>query len=91
MIKSVEIKEVLSEMAFLLADCNMSDWSNILLRLCTYIDDDPQDAIYRILNLYGGMGSLNDLVLCKNGQMLQAENDIFDELRTRLYELSVSH
>ncbi|UGA49252.1 MULTISPECIES: hypothetical protein [Dickeya] len=91
MIKSVEIKEVLNEMAFLLADCNMSDWSHILLRLCNYIDDDPQDAIYRILNLYGGMGSLNDLVLCKDGQMLQAENDIFDELRTRLYELSVSH
>lgn len=91
MIKSFEIKEVLNEMAFLLADCNMSDWSNILLRLRNYIDDDPQDAIYRILNLYGGMGSLNDLVLCKNGQMLQVENDLFDELRTRLYELSVSH
>ncbi|WP_315710643.1 DUF6966 domain-containing protein [Brenneria uluponensis] len=91
MIKSVEIKEVLNEMAFLLVDCNMNDWSHILLRLCNYIDDDPQDAIYRILNLYSGMGSLNDLVLCKNGQMLQAENDIFDELRTRLYELSVSH
>lgn len=91
MIKSVEIKEILSEMAFLLADCNVNDWSNILLRLHSYIDDDPQDAIYRILNLYGGMGSLNDLVLCKNGQILQTENDIFDELRTRLYELSVSH
>ncbi|MDY4347554.1 DUF6966 domain-containing protein [Pectobacterium brasiliense] len=91
MIKYVEIKEILSEMAFLLADCNMRDWSNILQRLCHYIDDDPQDAIYRILDLYGGMGSLNDLVLYKNGQILQAENDIFDELRTRLHELSVSH
>ncbi|KML67181.1 DUF6966 domain-containing protein [Pectobacterium peruviense] len=90
MIKNIEIKEILSEMAFLLSGNNMSEWSSILLRLCSYIDDDPQDAIYRILNFYGGMGSLNDLVLCENGKMLQTENDVFDELRTRLYELSVS-
>lgn len=90
MTRSIEIKDILNEMASLLADCDMNDWSGMLLRLRAYIDDDWLDAIYRILNLYGGMGSLNDLVLCKNGQMLQAENDTFDNLRTRLYALSVS-
>lgn len=90
MTKSIEIKAVLNEMAFLLADCDMNDWSGMLLRLRAYMDEDRQDAIYRILNLYGGMGSLNDLVLCKNGQMLKAENDTFAELRTRLYTLAVS-
>ncbi|WP_434998805.1 DUF6966 domain-containing protein [Pectobacterium brasiliense] len=88
--KSIEIKDILNEMASLLADRDMNDWSGMLLRLRAYIDDDWLDAIYRILNLYGGMGSLNDLVLYKNGQMLQVENDIFDKLRTRLYALSVS-
>ncbi|MBQ4774088.1 hypothetical protein F9U44_21570 [Pectobacterium versatile] len=89
MTRSIEIKDILNEMVILLADCDMNDWSSMLLRLRAYIDD-WLDAIYRILNLYGGMGSLNDLVLCKNGQMLQAENDTFNELRTRLYALSVS-
>ncbi|MDX6914709.1 hypothetical protein R9X49_06265 [Pectobacterium carotovorum] len=90
MTKLVEIKVVLNEMAFLLADCDMNDWSGMLLRLRAYLDEDRQDAIYSILNLYGGMGSLNDLVLCKNGQMLKAENDTFAELRTRLYMLTMS-
>ncbi|AFR03392.1 MULTISPECIES: DUF6966 domain-containing protein [Pectobacterium] len=90
MTRSIEIKDILNEMARLLTDCDMNDWSGMLLRLRAYIDDDWLDAIYRILNLYGGMGSLNDLVLYKNGQMLQAENDTFDNLRTRLYALSVS-
>ncbi|MEQ9867278.1 DUF6966 domain-containing protein [Pectobacterium aroidearum] len=90
MTKSIEIKAALNEMAFLLADCDMNDWSEMLLRLRAYMDEERQDAIYRILNLYGGMGSLNDLVLCKNGQMLKAENDTFAELRTHLYTLAVS-
>lgn len=37
--------------------------------------------------MYGGMGSLNDIVLYKNGQPLIAENDEFDALRTELYNL----
>lgn len=87
MIKSDEIKAVLIVMANLLSECSLSEWSNLLQRLSAYIDDDPEEAIYKIRTLYGGQGSLNDLVLYKNGKLLYKENDRFDELRETLYNL----
>ena len=87
MIKSDEIKAVLIVMANLLSECNLNEWSNLLQRLSVYIDDDPEEAIYNIRTLYGGQGSLNDLVLYKNGKLLYKENDRFDELRENLYNL----
>ncbi|WP_420107405.1 DUF6966 domain-containing protein [Leclercia adecarboxylata] len=39
------------------------------------------------LNLYGGMGSLNDLVLYRNGKVLMSENDELDQLRRDLFNL----
>ena len=37
--------------------------------------------------MYSGMGSLNDVVLSKDGKILKKENDNLDDLRERLYQL----
>ena len=37
--------------------------------------------------MYGGMGSLNDIVLYVNGRLSIEENNEFDVLRAQLYDL----
>ncbi|MCY1279426.1 hypothetical protein D9M68_214320 [compost metagenome] len=64
----------------------VDDWANIFERLRDELAVNPEDVESKILSMYGGMGSLNDLVLYKNGRPLLAENNEFDALRTRLYE-----
>lgn len=48
---------------------------------------DPDDTKHTFRNLYGGMGSLNDLVLYRNGKVLMSENDELDQLRSDLFNL----
>jgi hypothetical protein len=43
-------------------------------------------GLRRLLGLFGGMGSLNDLVLQQGGTPLLAENDELDALRTSAWE-----
>lgn len=42
-------------------------------------------AVREVLNLYGGMGSINDIVLYGNMGILVNENDEFNYLRTKLF------
>ena len=44
------------------------------------------DFIIKIRNLYGGMGSFNDLVLSKNYIPLIEENNKLEKLKAELYE-----
>lgn len=85
-----EIKTTLIKMSSILDECGKPDWSRCLLKMDRYIDDDPEEAIFKLLSLYGGMGSLNDIVLYKEGNILEDENDLFDKLKKRLYELCYS-
>ncbi|AIR07374.1 hypothetical protein JT31_22995 [Cedecea neteri] len=82
-----EIESILDEMCRILKECNLERWANILLDIKKMVRHDTKEARYSIMSLYGGMGSLNDLVLFKDGVMLVEENDVFDELRNRLYHL----
>lgn len=45
-------------------------------------------GLQRFLELFGGMGSLNDLVLHQDGKLLSGENDELDRLRERAWELA---
>lgn len=47
------------------------------------------DLYHKILELYGGMLSLNDFVLHKDGVPLQAENDEFQRLINGLHEATI--
>jgi hypothetical protein len=84
-IQNIEI--VLKRMAELLRLGARDDWANALEKCHGEIGNSPNVTAARILSMYGGMGSLNDLVLYRNGQLLVAENDALDALRSELYQL----
>lgn len=87
MTRNKNIQLTLSRMAELLRSTNTIDWAMSLEKLCIEIDNASDFPMGSILGLFGGMGSLNDLVLYRHGVLLVKENDEFDILRSRLYEL----
>ncbi len=89
--KIMELKIVIKEMIPMLKDSLYHDLANTLSQLYIYLDDDPEEAIYRLHSLFGGMGSLNDVVLQKNGKPLVAPNKRFNQLSNTLYNLCVTH
>ena len=82
-----EIEKVLARMAELFRTGERYEWAKVFEKLQEQIATDPVDTVLNIRHSYGGMGSLNDIVLHKNGQPLVAENDEFDALNTKLYKL----
>lgn len=81
------IKIVLEKMVELLRLGSSDDWANVIEKCNREIGISPTDTARRILSMYGGMGSLNDLVLHRNRQPLAKENDELDALRLELYQL----
>ncbi|GAC1569313.1 MAG: hypothetical protein NVS3B3_23610 [Aquirhabdus sp.] len=63
------------------------EWANALEKFSKEIRISPDATAARILAMYGGMGSLNDLILYKNGQPSALENIELDALRSELYQL----
>jgi hypothetical protein len=82
-----DIAAVLKRMAHLLRLGERDDWANAFEKFKSEIENSPNDIAAGILSMYGGMGSLNDLVLYRHGQPLIAENVELDELRSELYQL----
>lgn len=48
--------------------------------------EEGREVRRKILSMYGGMGSFNDLVFHKDGKPLGKENDELDVLRRELYK-----
>ena len=82
-----QIEVVLSRMRDLLHAGALNDWANALEGCILSLSSDPAGVRSRILSMFGGMGSLNDLVLYKNGQPMIRENNELDDLRSELYRL----
>lgn len=78
---------VLEEMAILLDMAAIRDWAECLRRVGSYSEPEETTLYSAVLRMYGGSGSLNDIVLYHDGELLKAENDRFDELRSELYLL----
>ncbi len=87
MTDTFSIKNTLKRMADLIRLGGSSDWEKALDRFASRIDADQDGTLSEILSTFGGMGSLNDIVLYANGQPLAKENAEFDILRRRLYDL----
>jgi hypothetical protein len=81
------IQAVLSRMVELLCIGGLQDWGGALEKFQDEIATEPGVTISNILSLYGGMGSLNDLILYSNGKPLVSENNELDALRSQLYDL----
>ena len=82
-----EIRDTLSRMIELLMLGGGNQWATALSRCYEGLNDAPDETIRTIFGMFGGGGSLNDVVLSSNGKMLVAENDEFYELRSELFRL----
>jgi len=85
------IKKDLNNIHALLASINEDYWSDIihdyLFRLGDVKNSEELKSVAReLLKFYGGMGSLNDLVLFQNGKMLSEENVRLDKLRHKMFQ-----
>jgi len=85
--KTTLIVDKMQRMATLLESGGYSEWSASIFKLAKKYELAPDDTKYIFLNFYGGMGSLNDVVLYRNGSILMSENDELDQLRRDLFNL----
>lgn len=63
------------------------NWAISLETIESELEADPAEAKSRILLMFGGMGSFNDLVLYRDGKALFQENEELARLRTEIYSL----
>jgi hypothetical protein len=85
--KTDEIKEIMTKIIIILLDAGMADWSAAITKLSHEMDVDPDCAKKKVLRLYGGMGSFNDIIIYKNGELLVKKTNEFYELKMNLFEL----
>ncbi|MBA4078302.1 MAG: hypothetical protein C0508_24960 [Cyanobacteria bacterium PR.023] len=85
------MKTVLEKIVNLLRSGDCEDWAATMEKISSEIEENPEYATSRILALYGGMGSFNDIVLCSNDLPLIKENDELDELGGELFDLCYSY
>lgn len=84
---SKAIKNKIERMAVLLELGGYADWSASIFKLAKQYEIEPDVTRHSLLGLFGGMGSLNDLVLYSKGKVLIDENEELDQLRSNLFNL----
>ncbi|MDZ3994866.1 DUF6966 domain-containing protein [Pseudomonas sp. Teo4] len=82
-----QIIQIMARLSELLRLGNEDEWVTRVDQYRMELPKDSSHVLSKILRLYGGMGSLTDIVLYRNGQPLISENNELAELRTKLYEL----
>lgn len=87
---TLEIKLTLVRMSELLHLGGYPDWSTSLKSLSDRAENKPDETCATVVGMFGGMGSLNDLVLYKGSLPLRQENEELDTLRAKLYSLCKS-
>jgi hypothetical protein len=87
MTNATQIRSVLSRLAAILHSCGNNNWAATLETFDSEMLSDPAGTAARITGIFGGMGSFNDVVLYRGGQVAHGENEELDRLRTELYAL----
>lgn len=82
-------ERILSRLAELLFDENVqSDWGRKLMNLADKKTLAVEDFRWQIKGMYGGMGSLSDIVIMgPDGKADRKANNEFADLRSELYNL----
>jgi formylglycine-generating enzyme required for sulfatase activity/uncharacterized protein YjbI with pentapeptide repeats len=80
----------LRDLSQLLLNANEYNWSQPISNFAITLDRNIsttylKDLARRCLNFFGGAGTLNDIVLSRNGIPLIEENNRLDALRTEIY------
>lgn len=81
------VQKKLDRLAYLLDSGGYTEWSASIRNLAKNYAYEPRLVCRTLLSYYGGMGSLNDLLLYKDGHMLDSENEELDQLRAAIFEL----
>jgi len=80
-----ELLEQLTRLEGLLARMAESRWALAMVRCREEVvrrrDDSLPDAARLILTMFGGMGSLNDVILYRDERFVRAENDEIPEAK----------
>ena len=79
---------LLQEMRDLLQADGYGDWAATIQNCLGAIENSDAYGLYRFLGLFGGMGSLNDLVLQSGGVMSAEGNERLDILRHQSWTLA---
>jgi hypothetical protein len=83
------LQDILSEMAHLLESHEQDSWATALHRLAREAQTDPSGVLADVRRMYGGMGSISDIVLySKDGLVPTRENERLHQLRAELFQLT---
>ena len=82
-----KISSNLARTAELLRRFGHPQWADRLEECSLALPQDTAYALSRLMSLYGGMGSINDVVLYENAKPLLDENNQLQGLLSELYEL----
>ena len=78
-------REIMSRIAELLRSADEQAWAVTMDRLREQLRVETPDARYQITRLFGGMGSISDVVLYRDGRLLTNENDELHRLLSTLH------
>jgi flagellar motor switch protein FliN/FliY len=79
--------DAMRELAFHLEGRN-DFWAANVNRAADEVAKSDAHGVKRFLSFFGGMGSLNDLVLCAHGTPLIFENEKLQASRSKAWELA---
>lgn len=86
--------ETLSALEKLFVDARDASWAKAFQALLEEVkasnsSADVSEASRKILHMYRGMGSFNDVLIYTNGTYPRGPNEELDLLRNRLYEIAL--
>lgn len=81
------LREALEEMAGVLAEHGEPRWADAVRRHAERLEgpDDPRDTARDVKGMFGGAGSLSDVVLWVDGAAPREANERLDELKDRVF------
>ncbi|PBQ13416.1 hypothetical protein CCL08_23715 [Pseudomonas congelans] len=85
--KAKEINALIKKASRLLRQYERSEWADKLDVYAEALFDDADYVLAKIISLYGGSGSISDIVLCSSGKFLFEENNTLHELLSKIYIL----
>lgn len=89
-----KLRETLKALERVFISAESTFWTNVMHTWLVELANSqtPVDVSHlarRIIHMYGGMGTFNDVLIYKNGAYPRALNEDLDLLRNELYEIAL--
>jgi hypothetical protein len=78
---------LLHEIEGLLSEHGEVQWAEQITRCLSSVERSDAFGLHYFLSLFGGMGSLNDILFLRNGTLLTSENEELHRLLGRAWEI----